>query len=191
MNQKLQKQALRKTHRLMRREIMAKQGEQISRAIRRHFAQNIRLMPNSIVGLYYPIGNEPDVRPLYRFLIGLGHTIAIPWMQAPDLPMLYRVYRPGDRLIHSHMGFPAPLPTAREVVPDVLAMPMLGYHRKGYRLGYGGGLTDRTMAAYRKSKPLIGIGLCQSALEVDPFPVEGHDQAMDWIITEDEAWRTW
>ena len=63
-----------------------------------------------------------------------------------------------------------PLETAPEVLPDVLLVPMLAFDRKGYRLGYGGGFYDRTLAKLRPLKPVTAIGVAYAAQEVDEVP---------------------
>ena len=77
-----------------------------------------------------------------------------------------------------------PLETAAEVVPDVLLVPMLAFDRRGYRLGYGGGFYDRTLAELRKLKPVTAIGVAYAEQEMDEVPIADYDEPLDWIMTE-------
>jgi 5-formyltetrahydrofolate cyclo-ligase len=69
-------------------------------------------------------------------------------------------------------------------LPDVLLVPMLAFDRRGYRLGYGGGFYDRTLAELRKLKPVVAIGVAYAEQEMDEVPVADYDEPLDWILTE-------
>ena len=71
-----------------------------------------------------------------------------------------------------------------QLAPDVLLVPMLAFDRRGYRLGYGGGFYDRTLAELRKLKPVTVIGVAYAEQEIDEVPVAGYDEPLDWILTE-------
>ncbi|MBL8906323.1 MAG: 5-formyltetrahydrofolate cyclo-ligase, partial [Rhizobiales bacterium] len=77
-----------------------------------------------------------------------------------------------------------------EVHPDVLLVPMLAFDRRGYRLGYGGGYYDRTLAALRVLKPITAIGIAYSGQEIAEVPHGSWDEPLDWIMTERGAFRT-
>ena len=82
---------------------------------------------------------------------------------------------------------PVPLATAPEVLPDVLLVPMLAFDRKGFRLGYGGGFYDRTLAKLRAVKPVIAIGVAYHAQIVDEVPRDAFDAPLDYVMTEQET----
>ena len=71
---------------------------------------------------------------------------------------------------------------ASEVIPDIALAPVVGWDRAGYRLGYGGGYFDRTLAALSPRPLVVGIGL-QSARVATIYP-QPHDIPMDVILTE-------
>jgi 5,10-methenyltetrahydrofolate synthetase len=67
------------------------------------------------------------------------------------------------------------------VVPDVLISPFVGFDTQRYRLGYGGGFFDRTLAALQTPRTVIGVGHPSGALPtIRPQP---HDIPMDLIVT--------
>ena len=76
-----------------------------------------------------------------------------------------------------------PVPTAAEPVePDCLLVPLVGFDDAGYRLGYGGGYYDRTLASMRHRPLALGIGYAfQHLPTIHPQPF---DQLMDAILTE-------
>ena len=68
-------------------------------------------------------------------------------------------------------------------MPDVLLVPLLAFDRNGWRLGYGGGFYDRTLAGLKARKPVIAVGIAYDELEVDAVPHESYDQRLDWVFT--------
>ena len=82
------------------------------------------------------------------------------------------------------MKIAVPLATALVVEPDVLLVPLLAFDKAGYRLGYGGGFYDATLAALRAKKKIIAIGVGFSDQEVPQVPHEKHDMKLDYVMTE-------
>ncbi|MEC8061522.1 MAG: 5-formyltetrahydrofolate cyclo-ligase, partial [Pseudomonadota bacterium] len=62
--------------------------------------------------------------------------------------------------------------------------PLLAFDRRGYRLGYGGGYYDRTLANLRDGDGVLAVGVGYAAQEVAAIPVEDHDARLDAIVTE-------
>jgi 5-formyltetrahydrofolate cyclo-ligase len=77
-----------------------------------------------------------------------------------------------------------PREDAAEVEPDVLLVPLLAFDGEGYRLGYGGGFYDRTLAALRQKKNIAAIGVGYSGQELNVVPRGFRDQRLDYILTE-------
>ena len=105
------------------------------------------LRSGSHLGLYWPIGAEPDLRPLVQPLINAGVAIALPAVVEGELT--YRPWQPGSALSPDACGIPAPI-SAPALPPSALALllaPALGFDRHGIRLGYGGGWFDRLRSA--------------------------------------------
>jgi 5-formyltetrahydrofolate cyclo-ligase len=138
----------------------------------------------SIVSAFYPYRSEIDTRPLLGKLAGDGWTTSLPIIIGAGLPLVFRRWLPGEPTVPGDMNIPRPPDEAPEVEPDVLIVPMLAFDAKGYRLGYGGGFYDRTLALLRGKKKIIAIGAAYSAQQVDEVPHDDHDQALDYVITE-------
>jgi 5-formyltetrahydrofolate cyclo-ligase len=133
------------------------------------------------LGVYWPFQAEFDPRPLIGELINKGFTVALPVVVDKKGPLEYRTWKPGDPLIDGVWGIP--IPKQREVVvPQAVLVPLLGFDRECYRLGYGGGYFDRTLAALAPKPAAIGVGFELSQLETI-FP-QGFDIPMDVIVTE-------
>ncbi len=140
-----------------------------------------------VVSAYWPIGSEIDPRPLMTHLHEAGHPIALPVISARGNPLVFRAWRPDDPLEQAGFGTQVPLGFQPELTPRVLIVPLLAFDRAGYRLGYGGGFYDRTLARLRESGAVLAVGVAYAAQEVARVPRDGGDQPVDWIVTEAEA----
>ena len=137
----------------------------------------------AVVSGFLPIGEEIDPAPLMKRLMGEGYSLCLPVMEAKGKPLLFRAWSPGDPLAEVMWGIREPLPTAPSVEPDIVLGPLLAFDRQGYRLGYGGGFYDRTLARLRALKPIVAIGLAYDAQLVDSVPHHDYDERLDWVLT--------
>ena len=137
-----------------------------------------------VISLYWPFRGEPDLRPWIASITARGATAALPVVIEKGRPLAFRAYRPGDRLEKGVWNIPVPA-EGKEIIPDVTLAPVVGFDPQSYRLGYGGGFFDRTLASL-PAKPLtIGVGYALQAIPtIYPQP---HDIPMDRIVTEAQA----
>lgn len=138
---------------------------------------------------YWPVADELDVRPLLARLHSQGHVIGLPVVVARGQPLRFRRWEPGAPMAAAHYGILVPGETAPEIVPGLVLVPMLAFDRGGWRLGYGGGFYDRTLARLRQAGPVLAVGVAFAAQEVAAVPRDPLDQRLDWIVTECEAIR--
>lgn len=140
--------------------------------------------PGMCVGFFWPIRNEPDIRAALK---NWRCALALPVPEAPDAPLRFFRWTPEISMTSDRYG--TPVPSVHDpVTPEALLIPLVAFDALGYRLGYGGGFFDRTLAALRPLRPLtIGIGF--EINSVAKLPTEPHDQPMDWIITEERVWH--
>ena len=75
------------------------------------------------------------------------------------------------------------MPDRGEVEPHIVLTPLLAFDANGFRLGYGGGFYDRTLAKLRAKKPVVAVGVAYDEQRVDAVPVESYDQRLDWVLT--------
>jgi 5-formyltetrahydrofolate cyclo-ligase len=138
----------------------------------------------SCVSAFHPYGNEIDTRQLLGKLAGEGWTTCLPVVVAKRQPLIFRRWLPGEPMEIGVMKIAVPLVSAPVVEPDVLLVPLLAFDKAGYRLGYGGGFYDATLAKLRAKKPIIAIGVAYTDQEVADVPHEAHDMKLDYIMTE-------
>jgi 5-formyltetrahydrofolate cyclo-ligase len=150
-------------------------------AITQKLTAQFPFLPERVVGFYWPFRGEFDARPLMRELHRQGTRLALPVVVEKATPLQFREWRPGIRMVPGIWQIPVPADSA-VVTPTLLLVPLVGFDPASYRLGYGGGYYDRTLAAIRPRPLAIGIGFEQQALAtIHPQP---HDIPMDYIVTE-------
>jgi 5-formyltetrahydrofolate cyclo-ligase len=133
---------------------------------------------------FHPYQEEISVLPLLARLVSEGWLTALPVVIGKGKPLVFRAWSPGEPTTRGVWDIHVPLETAAESIPDVLLVPLLGFDRRGYRLGYGGGFYDRTIAALRRVKDITAIGIGYADQELDEVPIAEYDEPLDWIMTE-------
>src|SRR6267142_736898 len=138
------------------------------------------------VAFCWPIRNEYDARHLARTLRERGSLTALPVVVAPRQPLVFREWHPGVELAKGALDIPYPV-GSREVVPEAVLLPMNGWDPQGYRLGYGAGFFDRTLASLAKRPVVIGVSYERARLDTI-FP-QPWDIPMDYVVTERGVYR--
>jgi 5-formyltetrahydrofolate cyclo-ligase len=155
-------------------------------AIDRHLRRGFAGLARGVLAFCWPYKGEYDARFLARVLRAQGAVTALPVVVAPKTPLVFREWHPGVRLGSGVLGIPYPV-GSREVAPDAVIVPLVGFDDAGYRLGYGGGYFDRTLAALAR-KPVV-IGVAYEGAHLDTIHPQPHDVPMDWIVTERGIYR--
>jgi 5-formyltetrahydrofolate cyclo-ligase len=144
----------------------------------------IAIAAGMVVSGYSPIRNEIDPAPLMEELARQGARLALPSINARGKALVFRAWRPGDRLMLGMLGIPEPSPAAAEIVPDIMLVPLAAFDQTGHRIGYGAGHYDHTFAHLRKTRDVLGIGLAFAAQEIRAVPALSHDVPLDYVLTE-------
>lgn len=142
-----------------------------------------RLPPGScpLIGCYWPFRREFNCIPYMREVIRSGGHVALPVVVARGRPLEFRRWTEGAKMETGVWNIPHPA-AGPAVAPDALLVPLVGFDEAGYRLGYGAGYYDATIAAIAKRPFVLGVGFEFSRLPtIHPQP---HDRPMDVIMTE-------
>jgi 5-formyltetrahydrofolate cyclo-ligase len=142
--------------------------------------------PVRTLGVYWPFQAEFDPRALIDWVIAQGFAVALPAVVDKKGPLEYRAWQPGEALTDGVWNIPIPQ-VRHGVVPQAVLAPLVGFDRQCYRLGYGGGYFDRTLAALSPRPLAIGVGFEMSQVETI-FP-QSFDIPMDVIVTEAQTRR--
>lgn len=176
--------------RSLRNEALARR-DALDADYRQHAAEAIASLPfpvpvpkGTIVSGFFPMKTELSLLPLMRALEKNGAQIALPRIVGRGNPLSMRAWKFGDPLVPGQWGIREPAPEAKEVAPDILLVPFAAFDRRGYRVGYGAGYYDMTIAGLKAKKKVVTVGFGFEAQEVGECPVEAHDQKLDFLITE-------
>ncbi|MGP2492366.1 5-formyltetrahydrofolate cyclo-ligase [Mesorhizobium sp. PUT5] len=135
-----------------------------------------------IISAYWPFRGEPDLRNWMIKVIERGGRIALPVVIKKGWPLEFRIWSPGDPLERGVWNILVPA-HGPSVQPSLVIAPLVGFDGANYRLGYGGGFFDRTLAAMRRKPFVIGAGYSNAAIRTI-YP-QAHDIAMDAIVTDE------
>ncbi len=141
----------------------------------------------AVVSGFWPIKEEIDIRPLMIEFANQGCQLALPVVQGKGKPLLFRAWRPGDPLEAGVFGTLQPSAKREVVEPDALIVPMLACDEEGWRLGYGGGFYDRTLAGLRAKKAVTAVGVGFNDQLVPEVPHGASDERLDWLLTDKRA----
>jgi 5-formyltetrahydrofolate cyclo-ligase len=160
--------------------------EHLRRRIDAHLERAFPGLAAAILAFCWPIRGEYDARPLARRLRERGAVTALPVVLARRQPLAFREWHPGVALASGPLGIPYPV-RSDLVVPTVAVLPMNGWDEAGYRLGYGGGSFDRTLASLKK-RPVV-IGVSYELARMKTIQPQSWDIPMDWVVTERGVYR--
>lgn len=157
-----------------------------SAAIRDCLAAEFPALATTVVGFCWPVQNEPDLLPLVTALRTRGGRITLPVVVRPGEPLAFREWWPEQPLAPDRYDIPTPT-DGDFLAPQALLLPVNAFDAANYRLGYGGGFFDRTLAA-RSPRPLaIGVGF--DFQRVDSIRPTAHDLPLDAVVTESGCQR--
>ncbi|RKP49552.1 5-formyltetrahydrofolate cyclo-ligase [Trinickia fusca] len=152
-------------------------GERLSEVLARY-------APHT-VGFYWPLAGEFDARATLAHWLTLDarRQAALPVVAMKGYALAFHAWTPDTPMRVGHHRIPEP-DTTPAVEPDLLLVPCVGFDRDGYRLGYGGGYYDRTLAAWPGASKPVTIGIAYEACRVAALPRELHDMPLDAVVTE-------
>jgi 5-formyltetrahydrofolate cyclo-ligase len=178
-----QKESVRKILRQRKDAMIPEDRLRKSYRICRHLMEIIR--NDETVMVFTSKEKEVNTKPLIMALFGQGNPVVVPIIVKEDVSLRLSYLRDFSALVPSTFGVPEPIgseiPAPAEDIGTII-LPMLGFDRKGGRIGYGAGYYDRFLS---KNRNLRKIGIAFACQEFEDLPVDENDIRMDYIITED------
>ncbi len=153
----------------------------LSARIEAHLAALLTPLPPQTLAFCAPVRGEFDARPLASLLLERGWQAAMPVVTAVDAPMSFHAWTASSAMSSDRYGIPIPADGAA-VIPDIVLLPLLAFDAQGFRLGYGGGYFDRTLAAMVPRPQAIGVGF--ELGRVPDIRPQTHDIPLAAIVTE-------
>ena len=180
---------------LLRREFKAKRAalsleerQAASRTICEMLLASSWLEDAKIIGAFWSLSEEVLLQELLQTLAARGHRLALPVTRKRGESLFFRLWSPEVALVRESFGTYAPPPSQPACRPSHLLVPLLAFDRRGFRLGYGAGHYDRSLAALREDgESLSTLGLAFAIQEAQHLPTDQYDQRLDAILTE-KAW---
>ncbi len=164
-----------------RLKLSAEERRRHAQAIERHLSAALGDIHGRTIGVYWPFRGEPNLRPWMEQLRADGAQCALPIVVERHAPLVFRTWWPGATMVRGIWNIPVPV-DGIAVLPDIVVSPVVGFDPTCYRLGYGGGFYDRTLAALAPKPLVIGVGFAMSSVAtIHPL---SHDVPMDLVITE-------
>ena len=147
-----------------------------------HLSREMPWLGRDGFGFYWPFRGELDLRDFAGAATSGGGAMALPVVVTEKQPVEFWEWRPETKMVPGVWSIPVPA-SRKPIQPPALLIPLLGFDDAGYRLGYGGGYYDRTLAACAEKPLAIGVGYAADRLAtIHPQP---HDIPMDAIVTEE------
>ncbi|VBM47524.1 5-formyltetrahydrofolate cyclo-ligase [Burkholderia pseudomallei] len=183
------KRTLRET--LARRRLDAQRAPRAHDALARRVLAILAQCAPRTVGFYWPLPGEFDARDaIASWLAGdASRQAALPVIGKPRTPLEFHAWTPDAPMREGRHRIAEPAAGAR-LVPELLLIPCVGFDHCCFRLGYGGGYYDRTLAAWPGTTPPVTVGVAYDACGVRELPREAHDLPLDWIVTETRLYRS-
>lgn len=150
-------------------------------AIDSHLAQLLKEVAGKIIAFCWPYQAEYDARSLVLRWLAQGARSALPVVIAPRQPMVFREWTPQTKTVPGVYDIPIPFESP-EVTPNVVLLALAGFDDAGYRLGYGAGFFDRTLAVIAPSPLAIGVGF--ELARVPTIHPQPYDIPLDYVVTE-------
>jgi 5-formyltetrahydrofolate cyclo-ligase len=165
----------------LRRTMAADAHRDASDAIMRALVARLPPASHALTGCYWPFRREFNCVPYMRDVLRLGGRVALPVIVARDRPLEFRCWTETAPMQAGVWNIPHPA-EGPAVFPSALVIPLVGFDAAGFRLGYGAGYYDATLAAFRERPLTVGVGFEFSRLPT--IHPQSHDQPLDVIITE-------
>ena len=137
------------------------------------------------VGFYWPLAGEFDARAAISLWLAAGtqREASLPIVKERGVPLEFHAWTPATPMKIGHHKIAEPT-SGQVVIPELLLVPCVGFDADGYRLGYGGGYYDRTLAAWPRATKPFTVGLAYEACRTQALQREAHDIPLDLIVTE-------
>jgi 5,10-methenyltetrahydrofolate synthetase len=132
------------------------------------------------IAFYWPMRNEYDpIAVVSTWLMTKERQAALPVIIEKSSPMKFLNWNKTTVLKKGIFNLPVPPISSNEINPSTIIIPCVGFDSKNYRLGYGGGYYDRTLAIFSNAKK---IGICYESCRIENLEPNEYDIPMDLIV---------
>ena len=137
-----------------------------------------------IIAGYYPSNYEVDILNFLKKASKKKFKIVLPVVSSSN-KMSFKSWIFKEPLYVSKFGILEPKNSNREIIPDLIMVPIVAFDHRLNRIGYGKGYYDRSLKKISKNKKkIISLGIAYSFQKCIKIPVNKHDFKLDYIFTE-------
>lgn len=180
----LDKKSLRAQAQAAREAIAPQAAKAAAKIVAAHLLKLIPADAKIIAG-YRAMRGELDISEAMTQLAARGHALCLPVIEEPGLPLFFRRWQMGQKLIKGVYDIDIPPASEPQVIPDIVIVPLLAFDASGHRLGFGAGYYDRTIERLREpGKAIQMIGAAFALQQLERIPAEAHDAHLDAVVTE-------
>ena len=165
----------------VRKNMAPRQRAQVTGAISQFLERLLGGATGQTISFCWPFKGEPDLRELMARLSKQNNIIALPVVEERNQPLMFKSWQPGEALDRGVWDIPVPR-AGKTVLPDIVLAPVVGFDPCGFRLGYGGGYFDRTLAAMEHNP--IKYGVAYTIGRIATIHPQTHDIPMNAVVTE-------
>jgi len=147
-----------------------------------------KIFPNKRIFIagYYPSNYEVNILNFLKQASKKKFKIALPVVKSSTL-MSFKPWNTKEPLYVSKFGIPEPEKKKKDIIPDLIIVPLVSFDNRFNRIGYGRGYYDRCLQKIKKiKKKSISLGIAYSFQKCKKIPVNKHDFKLDYILTERE-----
>lgn len=168
----------------LRLDVPARERQKAAQQVADQLDDIVRNEHNAIISVYWPFRGELNLRDWMRQTVEYGVRVALPVVEQKSQPLVFREWTPQSRMEPGIWNIPVPV-DGQPVEPTHILSPLVGFDAAGYRLGYGGGYFDRTLAQMHDKglRPTV-IGVGHSLARISTIFPQPHDIPMNIILTE-------
>jgi len=151
----------------------------VFKLIRKHFHKK-----KIVIAGYYPSNYEVNILNFLEDASKKKFKIALPVVKSSK-KMIFKSWIFKKPLYVSKFGILEPNSSSKEIIPDLIIVPLVAFDNKLNRIGYGKGYYDRSLQKISKiKKKTVFLGLAYSFQKCSSIPVNKHDFKLDYIFTE-------
>ena len=133
---------------------------------------------------YYPSNYEVNILKFLEIAEKKSFKISLPFIKS-STTMCYKSWILKEPLYPNKFGILEPGNINKEIVPDLILVPLVAFDNKLNRIGYGKGYYDRSLKKVNKiNKKMISLGIAYSFQKCETIPINKHDFKLDYIFTE-------
>ena len=151
----------------------------IFKLIRKHFHKK-----KIIIAGYYPSNYEVNTLNFLEEASKKKFKIVLPVIKSSN-KMSFKPWIFKEPLYVNKFGILEPNNLGKEIIPDLIMVPLVAFDRKLNRIGYGKGYYDRSLQKINKiKKKTITLGIAYSFQKCATIPTNKYDFKLNYVFTE-------